>query len=65
VHEADDESGELVLAALYAGVTAGEARAGVGWPLRERPQIDRVAPPSAEDLRLMREVLDPKKLYLK
>ena len=32
--EADAETGELVLAALYPGVQVEEVRAGVGWPLR-------------------------------
>ena len=39
--EADPETGELVLAALYPGVTADEVRAGVGWPLRCRETLLR------------------------
>ncbi len=27
-------------------------------------QLERVAPPTAEELRLLRDVLDPKRLYL-
>jgi len=65
VLEADADSGELVLAALYPGVDAAEVRAGVGWPLRSRPTLARVEPPSAGELRLLREVLDPRRLYLK
>ena len=49
--EADAESGELVLAALYPGVTPDEVRAGVGWPLRSRPALADVAPPTARELR--------------
>ncbi|HET8624860.1 MAG TPA: CoA-transferase [Gemmatimonadales bacterium] len=60
-----DPDGELVLAALYPGVTVDEVRAGVGWPLRVRAQLDCVDPPSPESLRLLREVLDPDRLYLK
>ena len=63
--EADPDTGELVLAALYPDVTAEDVRAGVGWALRCRPALDRIAPPSADELRLLREVLDPKRLYLK
>ena len=37
--EADPETGELVLAALYPGVEADEVRAGVGWPLRSRRRL--------------------------
>ena len=43
--EADPETGELVLGALYPGTTADEVRAGVGWPLRcPRPLRRRGAP---------------------
>ncbi|HET8625468.1 MAG TPA: CoA-transferase [Gemmatimonadales bacterium] len=60
-----DADGELTLAALYPGVTVDEVRAGVGWPLRVRAQLDCVDPPSPDSLRLLREVLDPDRLYLK
>src|SRR6266704_2581367 len=61
---ADDDSGEMVLAALYPGVDQADVQAGVGWPLRRRPRLADVAPPTATELRLLREVLDPKGLYL-
>jgi glutaconate CoA-transferase subunit B len=60
-----DPDGELALAALYPGVTVDEVKAGVGWALRERGQLGCVEPPSGESLRLLREVLDPERLYLK
>ena len=63
--EADPKSGELVLVALYPGVTADEVRAGVGWPLVVRTTLLEVAPPSAGNLHLLRAVLDPKKLFLR
>jgi hypothetical protein len=54
-----------VLAALYPGVEVAEVRAGVGWDLTVRPTLTRVEPPSARELHLLREVLDPHRLYLK
>ncbi len=63
--EADPRSGELVLAALYPGVRAEEVRAGVGWPLVVRATLLEVAPPSALELQVLREVLDPRRLFLK
>jgi glutaconate CoA-transferase subunit B len=65
VLEADGDSGELVLAALYPGTTADEVRAGVGWPLRARDALLNVEPPGDRELRLLREVLDPDRLYLR
>lgn len=60
-----DGTGELVLMALYPGVHVEDVRAGVGWPLRVRTTLLEVAPPGARELTLLREVLDPKRLYLK
>ncbi len=65
VFERDAATGELLLTALYPGVSAEDVRAGVGWELRSRSTLDCVEPPSPTDLRLLREVLDPKRLYLK
>jgi glutaconate CoA-transferase, subunit B len=65
VLEVEPETGELVASALYPGVTLEDVCAGVGWPLRSRPSLDTIDPPSARELHLLREVLDPKRLYLK
>jgi glutaconate CoA-transferase subunit B len=62
---ADPDTGELVLSALYPGVDAAEVAASVGWPLRSRDPLDRVAPPDDRELHLLRDVLDPQHLYLK
>ena len=62
--EADPETGEMVLTALYPGVQEENVRAGVGWPLATRPRLATVAPPSATELRLLRDVLDPQGLFL-
>ncbi|HEX4628887.1 MAG TPA: CoA-transferase [Gemmatimonadales bacterium] len=63
--EAEEPTGEMVLAALYPGVEPRDVQAGVGWELRGRARLQRVDPPAARELRLLREVLDPKGLYLK
>ena len=65
VLEADEQSGEMVLAALYPGVEPADVQAGVGWPLARRPRLAAIPPPTAAELRLLREVLDPKQLYLR
>jgi glutaconate CoA-transferase subunit B len=66
VLEADEpRGGEMVLAVLYPGVEAKDVQAGVGWELRCRARLQHVDPPTSVELRLLREVLDPKRLYLK
>jgi len=65
VFERDGATGELVLTGLYPGVEASDVKSGVGWALRIRDRLDQVAPPTREDLQLLREALDPNGLYLK
>jgi glutaconate CoA-transferase subunit B len=65
VLEADEELGELVVGALYRGASLAEVQEKVGWDLKARPQLAEVEPPSERELHLMREVLDPQRLYLR
>jgi glutaconate CoA-transferase subunit B len=59
-----DETGELVLAALHPGCTAEAAQANTGWPLRIAPALRTTEPPRADELRILREELDPQRIYL-
>jgi glutaconate CoA-transferase subunit B len=65
VLEADGVSGELELAALYPGVEIAEVVERIGWRLRTRERLTQIEPPTERELYLLREVLDPKRLYLK
>lgn len=65
VLERDGGSGELVLTTLYPGVDMKEVQAGVGWKLQTRAELGRLDPPTAIELQLLRDVLDPQRLYLK
>jgi glutaconate CoA-transferase, subunit B len=60
-----DETGELVLAALHPGRTVDEAKANTGWDLKLAPQVRTTEPLTADELRLLREELDPQGIYLK
>ncbi len=62
--ENDPETGEMILTALYPGVTADDVKSSVGWPLRALDTLGGVTAPTGEELRLLRDVLDPNKLYL-
>ena len=63
--EADPESGELILASLYPGVDAVEVEQRVAWQLRRRSELSEEKPPTERELSLLRDVLDPQRLYLK
>ncbi len=63
--ESDNETGELIISALYPGVSQDDIKGNVGWDIRSKPSLESVEPPSAEVVRLLREVLDPDQLFLK
>jgi glutaconate CoA-transferase subunit B len=60
-----DENGELVLTALHPGATPEQALANTGWDLKCASEIRTTKAPSQEDLRILREDLDPNGIYLK
>jgi glutaconate CoA-transferase, subunit B len=59
----DNADREMQLSALYPGVSEKDVRAETGWDLRRAPTIEEVSPPSVEELRLIREELDPSGMY--
>lgn len=60
-----DESGELILTALHPGATVEQAIKNTGWKLKVADNLKTTEPPTDEELRLLREELDPTGLYLK
>ena len=60
-----DDNGELVLTALHPGATAEQARANTGWDLKVAASLGSTLAPTAEELRILREELDPQGIYLK
>jgi glutaconate CoA-transferase subunit B len=60
-----DQDGELVLKALHPGKTADQALANTGWPLKVARTTATTHPVSAEELRILRQELDPTGIYLK
>lgn len=60
-----DDTGELVLTALHPGATAEQARENTGWELKVADSLSATLPPDPEELRILREDLDPDGIYLK
>jgi glutaconate CoA-transferase subunit B len=60
-----DETGEMVLTALHPGATAEQARENTGWELKVAENLYTTPPPDPEELRILREDLDPQGIYLK
>jgi len=60
-----DETGELVLTALHPGATADQARENTGWELKVAADLRTTLAPDPEELRILRQDLDPQGIYLK
>jgi glutaconate CoA-transferase subunit B len=56
VLEPDPETCELVQAQLHPGVTAANARAATGWPLRVVPDVATTEPPTESELTALRSL---------
>jgi glutaconate CoA-transferase subunit B len=59
-----DDSGELILTALHPGVTVEQVLASTGWALLVSDRLTQTELPTEEELRILREELDPNKIYL-
>ena len=59
-----DESGEFILTALHPDKTFEMAAANTGWTLKCAADLRHTEPPTAEELRILREELDPTGIYL-
>ncbi len=60
-----DETGEMILTSLHPGATLEQAKANTGWDLRYAADLKITEQPTAEELRILREELDPQGIYLK
>ncbi|MCJ7702796.1 MAG: CoA-transferase subunit beta [Anaerolineales bacterium] len=60
-----DENGELTLVALHPGKTVAQVKENTGWDLKIDANLRGTQPPTEAELRILREELDPERIYLK
>jgi len=60
-----DEVGEMRLDSLHPGATLDDVRASIGWDVKVADALQVTPPPTVEELRLVREELDPGGVYTK
>jgi glutaconate CoA-transferase subunit B len=59
------DRGELILTAVARGTTVDDVVATTGWPLAVAGDIVEDPLPTVEELRILREELDPERIYLR
>ena len=59
-----DGDGEMRLDTVHPGRSLDDVHAAMEWEVRQSPALTETPPPTPEELRLMREVLDPQRRYL-
>jgi acyl CoA:acetate/3-ketoacid CoA transferase beta subunit len=58
-------TGEMTLESLHPGVSIDDVRANMGWEPMVSEQLGETEPPSAAELALIRDELDPAGVYTK
>lgn len=61
----DEGTGEMTVMTLHPGVSLDDVRANMGWDPKVTPDLTETIPPSLEELRFIREELDPAGVYTK
>ena len=59
-----DGTGQLVLDAIYPGVDEQRIYDNTGWDLRKSPDFHVMASPTYEELKVLRYIVDPTRIYL-
>ncbi len=59
-----DADGEMSLRSIHPGATLDEVKGSIGWELRVPAEVPETPAPTVEELRLIREELDPTGAYV-
>jgi glutaconate CoA-transferase subunit B len=59
-----NQDGELILTALHPGVSFEQVQENTGWYLKQSETCTVTEPPKQEELRILREELDPGRIYI-
>ena len=63
VYRFDDATGEMYLATIHPGVSLAQVRENTSWELKVADDLAETPPPTDEELRMIREDLDPEGAY--
>jgi len=54
----------MILTTLHPGCTVEQVQENLGWKVKVHPELKTTDPPHPEELRIIREELDPNHLYI-
>ena len=60
----DFKDGEMILVSLHPGCTVEQVQESLGWKVKMHPELKTTEEPHPEELRIIREELDPHHLYI-
>ena len=55
----------MTLRTLHPGITLEDVQSHMAWDPRVSPDLSETPPPTADEIRLLREELDPEGIYTK
>jgi len=55
----------MTLRTLHPGITLEDVKSHMAWDPRVAPDLSETPPPTADEIRLLREELDPDGIYTK
>ncbi len=56
---------EMILKEMYPGVTVKDVKSNIGWDVKVSRRLETTVPPTGEELRIIREDLDPGRIHLR
>jgi glutaconate CoA-transferase subunit B len=65
VYTFSDATHEMVLSEIHPGISIEMIRENLGWEVLVNEKLEQTSPPTEEELRIIREDLDPDKIYLR
>jgi len=58
------DSNEMILREIHPGISLGELKKNISWKIKISPKLRTTTSPTEEELKIIREDLDPGKIYL-
>jgi glutaconate CoA-transferase, subunit B len=65
VYRFDDETREMVLVSIHPGITERTIQENIGWKVKVARDLVETPPPSSEEIRIIRQELDPQGIFLR